>query len=71
MTLVASDGYSGIFHQTPVVLDADHKILYGSIPGVDTGVLSDEAYGYLTQTLPQGYYIWKYPSRMRTASRAG
>lgn len=61
MTLVASDGYSGIFHQTPVVLDADHKILYGSIPGVKTEVLSDEAYGYLTQTLPQGYYIWKYP----------
>ena len=61
MTLVASDGYSGIFYQTPVVLDSEHNILYGSIPGVSTDTLSDEAYGYLTQTLPYGYYIWKHP----------
>lgn len=61
MTLVASDGYSGILYQTPVVLDSEHNILYGSIPGVNTDTLSDEAYGYLTQTLPYGYYIWKHP----------
>ena len=60
MTLVASDGYSGILYQTPVVLDSEHNILYGSIPGVNTDTLSDEAYGYLTQTLPYGYYMWKH-----------
>lgn len=61
MTLVANDGFSSVSYQTPVVLDADHKILYGSIPGMDSDTLSDEAYGYLTQTLPYGYYIWKHP----------
>ena len=61
MTLVANDGFSGISAQTPLVLDSNHVILYGSIPGVSSAALSDEAYGYLTQTQPHGYYIWKHP----------
>lgn len=61
MTLVANGGFTGVSAQTPVVLDEEHVIRYGSIPGVSGSALSDEAYGYLTQTQPQGHYIWKHP----------
>lgn len=61
MTLIADGGFSGVSTQTPLVLDANHVIRFGSIPGITSEALSDEAYGYLTQTLPHGYYIWKYP----------
>lgn len=71
MTLVANDGFSSVSYQTPVVLDADHKILYGSIPGMDSDTLSDEAYGYLTQTLPMVTISGNTPSRARTVRHAG
>ena len=55
MTLVANDGFFSVSYQTPVVLDADHKILYGSIPGMDSDTLSDEAYGYLKMCIRDSF----------------
>ena len=61
MTLVANDGFYSVYYQTPVVLDDDHKILYGSLPGMDSDTLSDEAYGSLNKTIRYGSDIWNHP----------
>lgn len=46
--------------QSIALLDESHNLVYGSLP-LNATHLSDEAYGYMTQTLPVGYYIWKMP----------
>ena len=64
MTLVASDAMSAndrLLSQEPLILRPDGTIAYGSIPGYSGGALDGRAYGYLTQTLPEDYLIWKHP----------
>ncbi len=64
MTLVSNDAVSSddnLSSLEPLILRPDGTIAYGSIAGYSGKMLDDKCYGYLTQTLPEGYFIWKYP----------
>ncbi len=43
-----------------ILLDKDRKILYAE-PQITLTQLTPQEYGYLTQTYPQGYKVWKVP----------
>ena len=45
--------------QTIALLDSARNLVYGTLP-VNETQLSEEAYGYLTQTRPAGYSTWKF-----------
>lgn len=46
--------------QAVALLDGHGGLVEGSVPGVPPA-LTAEQYGYLTQSLPDGYQIWRYP----------
>lgn len=63
MTLVSSDAATAndsLLSEEPLILRPDGTIAYGSVPGYAGGALTGKAYGYLTQTLPEGSLIWKH-----------
>lgn len=46
--------------QEIAMLDENHNIVYSGLPDGITA-LDEESYGYMTQTLPEGYMIWRLP----------
>ena len=46
--------------QEIAMLDENHNIVYSGLPEGITA-LDEESYGYMTQTLPEGYMIWRLP----------
>lgn len=62
-TLVAQGSTSGEKDdelQEIALLDEERNIVYSGLPG-NIRTLDEESYGYLTQTLPEDYLIWRLP----------
>ncbi|WP_418455587.1 HAMP domain-containing sensor histidine kinase [Allofournierella sp.] len=62
-TLVAQGSTSGEKDddlQEIALLDEKHNVIYSGLPRNVT-TLDEESYGYMTQTLPEGYLIWRLP----------
>lgn len=62
LTMVSRSNWNDDAYETESIalLDSNRNLVYGSLP-VENTQLSEEAFGYLTQTRPLGYSIWKMP----------
>lgn len=63
LTMVACSVPNGNSYtmEDSIFIDGNNQIVYGTIEGVNGQPLSSQALGYLTQTLPDDYFLWKYP----------